>query len=196
MPDRARAIVGLGTNMTLEERSNLVLAFARVLYVNGQATDQTLSAAERLGNTLGLRAKIMPRWGELQLQAEDSDARLISAVAADPAGVEMDRVASTMRAIEELGADRLAPAAAMEAITKISKTPPAPTLLFVFAAAAGAVALAVIFGVQHLAAAALIFVSAGAGALLRRSLARYSAKLFLPTFCTSLLAGLIGALAC
>jgi len=181
--------------MTLEERSNLVLAFARVLYVNGQATDQTLSAAERLGNTLGLRAKIMPRWGELQLQDEDSDARLISAVAADPAGVEMDRVASTMQVIEDLVADRLAPAAAMEAITKISNTPPAPTFLFVFAAAAGAVALAMIFGVQHLAAAALIFVSAGAGALLRRSLAQYSANVFLQPFCASLLAGVIGALA-
>jgi hypothetical protein len=34
--------------MTLEERSNLVLAFARVLYVNGQATDQTVAATERL----------------------------------------------------------------------------------------------------------------------------------------------------
>src|SRR6266852_615741 len=181
--------------MTLEERSNLILAFARVLYVNGQATDQTLSAAERLGNTLGLRARIMPRWGELQLQAEDGDARLISAVAADPAAVEMDRVASTMRAIEELGSDRLAPAAAMEAITKISKTPPAPTWLFVFAAAAGAVALAVIFGVQHLAAAALIFVSAAAGAILRRSLAQYSANVFLQPFCAALLAGVIGALA-
>ena len=80
--------------MKLEERSNLVLAFARVLYVNGQSTDQTLATAERFGDTLGLRAKVMPRWGELQLQAEDRDARLISAVAADPAGVEMDRVAS------------------------------------------------------------------------------------------------------
>ena len=49
--------------MTLQERSNLVLAFARVLYINGQSTDQTLAAAERLGDTLGLRAKIMPRWG-------------------------------------------------------------------------------------------------------------------------------------
>jgi uncharacterized membrane protein YjjP (DUF1212 family) len=181
--------------VTLEERSNLLLAFARVLFVNGQATDQTMDAAERLGDTLGLRAKIMPRWGELQLEAEDSDARLISAVAADPAGVEMDRVASTMRAIEELGSDRLAPAAALEAITKISKTPPAPTWLFTLAAAAGAVALAVIFGVQHLAAAALIFVSAGAGALLRRSLAQYSANIFLQPFCASLLAGVIGALA-
>jgi uncharacterized membrane protein YjjP (DUF1212 family) len=181
--------------MTLEERSNLVLAFARVQYLNGQATDQTLDATERLGDTLGLRAKLMPRWGELQLRAEDRDDRLISAVAADPAGVDMDRVASTMRAIEDLGAGRLAPAAAIETITKISKRPPAPTWLFTLAAAAGAVALAVIFGVQHLAAAALIFVGAGTGAILRRSLARYSANLFLQPFCASLLAGLIGALA-
>jgi len=54
--------------MTLEQRSNLVLAFARVLYVNGQATEQILTAAERLGRTLGLRAQVMPRWGELRLQ--------------------------------------------------------------------------------------------------------------------------------
>jgi uncharacterized membrane protein YjjP (DUF1212 family) len=181
--------------MTLEERSNLILALARVLYLNGQATDDTLDAAERLGDTLGLRAQLMPRWGELQLQAEDRDARLISAVAADPAGVNMDCVASTMRAVEDLGAGRLAPAAAIEVIAKIAKTPPAPTWLFTLAAAAGAVALAVIFGVQHIAAAALIFVSAGAGAILRRSLARYSKDLFLQPFCASLLAGLIGALA-
>src|SRR5713101_59032 len=181
--------------MTLEERSNLVLVFARVLYLNGQATDQTLDAAQRLGETLELRGKLMPRWGELQLQAEDGHARLISAVEADPAGVNMDRVASTMRAIEDLGAGRLAPAAAIEAIAKISKAPPSPTWLFTLAAAAGAVALAVIFGVQHLAAAALIFVSAAAGALLRRSLAQYSANVFLQPFCASLLAGVIGALA-
>src|SRR5882762_8947536 len=181
--------------MTLEERSNLVLVFARVLYLNGQATDQTLDAAQRLGETLELRGKLMPRWGELQLQAEDGHARLISAVEADPAGVNMDRVASTMRAIEDLGAGGLAPAAAIEAIAKISKAPPSPTWLFTLAAAAGAVALAVIFGVQHLAATALIFVSAGAGATLRRSLARYSANLFLQPFCASLLAGLVGALA-
>jgi hypothetical protein len=107
--------------MTLEERADLVLAFARVLYVNGQSTDQTLASAERFGHALGLRAKIMPRWGELQLQAEDSDARLISAVAADPTGVAMGRVASTMRAIEDLGAGRLAPAAAKEAIARSHK---------------------------------------------------------------------------
>ncbi len=181
--------------MTLAERSDLVLAFARVLYVNGQATDQTLDAAGRLGATLELQARILAQWGELQLQAEDRDGRLISAVAADPTGVDMDRVASTMRAIEDLSGGRLAPAAAMETISAISQAPPAPTWLFTLAAAAGAVALAVIFGIQHLPAAALVFVSAGAGAILRRSLAQYSANVFLQPFCASLLAGVVGALA-
>jgi len=181
--------------MTLEERSNLVLAFARVLYVNGQSTDQTVAAARQLGDTLGLRAKIMPRWGELQLQAQGKDGGLISAVEADPTGVDMDRVASTMRAIEQVRAGRLAPAAAMEAIRAISEAPPAPTWLFTLAAAAGAVALAVIFGIQHLTAAALIFVSAAAGAILRRSVAQYSGNVFLQPFCAALLAGAIGAVA-
>src|SRR6266849_1047947 len=181
--------------MTLEERSNFVLAFARVLYVNGQSTDQAVAAAEQVGGTLGLRAKIIPRWGELQCQVQDRDARLVATVAADPTGVDMDRVASGMQVVEQLGAGRLAPAAAMEAIRAISQAPPSPTWLFTLAAAAGAVALAVIFGIQHLAAAALIFVSAGAGALLRRSVARYSANVFLQPFCAALLAGTVGALA-
>jgi len=181
--------------MTLQERSDLALTFARVLHVNGQSTDETVTAAERLGQALGLRAKIMVRWGELQLQAEDKDVRHISQVMADPTGVDMDRVASSMRAIEELRADRLAPDAAMAAIGAISQTPPAPTWLFTLAAGAGAVALAVLFGIQHLPAAALIFVSAAAGAILRRSLAQYSANVFIQPFSAALLAGAIGALA-
>src|SRR5258707_11068238 len=83
----------------------------------------------------------------------------------------------------------------MEAINAISRSPPAQTWLFALAAAAGAVALAVLFGVQHLPAAVLIFVSAAAGAILRRSLAQYSANVFLQPFCAALLAGVIGALA-
>jgi uncharacterized membrane protein YjjP (DUF1212 family) len=181
--------------MSLEKRAELILAFARVLYVNGQSTDQTLIVAEQLGHTLGLRAKILPRWGELQLQLEAGAARLSSGIAAEPTAVEMDRVAATMRAIEDLGAGRLAPNAAMATINTIAQKPPAPAWLFTLAAAAGAVALAVIFGVQHLPAAALIFVSAGAGAIFRRSLARYSTNVFLQPFCTSLLAGVVGALA-
>jgi uncharacterized membrane protein YjjP (DUF1212 family) len=181
--------------MTLEERCELVLAFVRVLFVNGQSTEQTVASGERLGDTLGLDVKIFPRWGELQLQAQDGRARLILAVAADPTGVAMGRVASARRAIDDIGAGRLAPAAANEAIHVIAQAPPAPTWLFTLAAAAGAAALAVIFGIQHLSGAALVFVSAAAGALLRRGLARYSANVFLQPFAAALLAGVIGALA-
>jgi uncharacterized membrane protein YjjP (DUF1212 family) len=181
--------------MTLEERSELVLAFVRVLFVNGQSTEQTVASGERLGHTLELDVKILPRWGELQLQAQENGPRLILAVAADPTGVAMGRVASAMQAIDDIGAGRLAPAAAKEAIGAIAQAPPAPAWLFTLAAAAGAAALAVIFGIQHLPAAALVFVSAAAGALLRRGLARYSANVFLQPFAAALLAGVIGALA-
>jgi uncharacterized membrane protein YjjP (DUF1212 family) len=181
--------------MTLEERCELVLAFVRVLFVNGQSTEQTVASGERLGDTLGLDVKILPRWGELQLQGQESGSRLILAVAADPAGVVMGRVASAMQAIDDISAGRLEPAAAKESIHAIAQAPPAPTWLFTLAAAAGAAALAVIFGIQHLLAVALVFVSAAAGALLRRGLARYSANVFLQPFAAALLAGVIGALA-
>src|SRR5215467_5245474 len=179
--------------MSLQERSDLVLTFARVLHVNGQSTDETMAAAERIGNYLDLRARIIPRWGELRLQAADRGTELVSIGAADPTGVDMNRVVSAMRAIDETG--RLAPPAAMETISAISNAPPAPTWLFTLAAAAGAAALSVIFGVQHIAAVTLIVVSAMAGAVLRRTLARYSPNPLLQPLCASLLAGILGGVA-
>jgi len=182
-------------SMTREERSYLILTFSRVLFVNGESTHLTVRTAGRLGQCLGLRATIFPRWGELEVQTEDADGRSISVIEAAPFGVDMDRVASTLRTVEELCDGRLAPANAMEAIAKIAEAPPAPTWLFSLAAAVGAVALAVLFGVRHLAASALIFGSAAAGAVLRRTLARYSTNVFLQPFSAALVAGFVGALA-
>jgi uncharacterized membrane protein YjjP (DUF1212 family) len=181
--------------MTLKERSDLVLAFARVLYVNGQATDQTVAAAERLGRALGLHAQLIPRWGELALRSEDKDAESAVEIAADPTGVNMQRVVAAMRAIEDVEAGRLEPDAASKAITAIGQAPPAPTWLFTLAAAVGAVALSVLFGIAHPLAALLIFVSAAAGAVGRRLVARVSPNIFIQPFFAALLAGIIGALA-
>jgi uncharacterized membrane protein YjjP (DUF1212 family) len=181
--------------MSLQERSDLILNFAKVLFANGQATDQTISATERLGRVLGLRATIVPRWGELTVQTEDANARLSEQIAADPSGVDMDRVASTMRAVEDVWSGRLSLDAASKAITIIAKAAPAPTWLFALAAAAGAVALSVIFGIEHFRPMVLIFVSAGAGAFLRRAVARISANYFVQPFCAAFLAGVIGAIA-
>jgi uncharacterized membrane protein YjjP (DUF1212 family) len=182
--------------MTTQERASLVLAVAKTLYVNGQATEQTVDAAERLGRALGLRTTVIPRWGELQLVADCEEAALTVHVAAAPTGVEMDRVASTVRVIADIEAGHIAPDAAKKTIDDISRSPPpAPTGIFALAAAAGAAALAVIFGVEHIWPVLLIFVSAGAGAFVRRALSRVSANLLLQPFCAAVLAGIIGAVA-
>ena len=180
--------------MTADERIRLLLAFARVLHVNGQATEQTVSAAERLARALGLSATIVPHWGGLELLVDDKQAIRTVQVAADPVGIEMDRVASAMRAIDAIEAGLLSADAATMSIADISQARPTSSWLLAIAAAAGAVALAVIFGVQHFPAATVIFVSAGAGALLRRGLGRLSLNLFLQPFCAAALAGIVGAL--
>ena len=171
----------------------LILAFARVLYVNGQTTEQTVMAAELLSRALGQRAEVMSRWGELRLQVEENGVELV--LPANPTGVDMQRVAATMTAIEDVRAGRRAADSAAAAISAIAESPPAPTWLFTLAAAAGAVALAVIFGIAHVAPAVLIGVSAAAGAIVRRGLAHCSANIYIQPFCAALLAGIVGALA-
>ncbi len=106
----------------------------------------------------------------------------------------MDRVASAVRAVEDLESGRLASNDAGAAIDALGRLPPLPTWLFALAAAAGSVALSVIFGVEHVGGIILIFLSGGAGAILRRNLARCG-NLFLQPFCAALLAGLVGGLA-
>jgi uncharacterized membrane protein YjjP (DUF1212 family) len=181
--------------MASQARDTTILALVRTLYVNGQATAQMLDAGERLGQAMGLKVTLFVRWGELRLRSEDNGIIRAYQLPADPTGVEMARVAAAMREVDDIEAGALAPHAAAEAIEKISRDPPAPTWLFALAAAAGAVALAVIFGVSHLAAAALIFITAGVGAIFRRRLARLSANPFVQPFCAALLAGFMGGIA-
>ncbi len=180
---------------SIAERSALVLAFARVLQVNGQSTHETLAAAAHLSKNLELDATIVPHWGDLQIQAVEGGIRNLSLVAAVPIGVNMGRVASAMAAIGETDAGQVQPAAAMRRIDTIARAPAAPAWLFTLAAAAGAAALSVIFGVQHFAAVALIVASSAAGAVLRRVISRYSTNALLQPLSAALLAGLIGALA-
>jgi uncharacterized membrane protein YjjB (DUF3815 family) len=181
--------------VTLEDRANLILTCAKVLYENGQATEEIVSSASQLGRTLGINAKLMPRWGGLELQCEDKQHRLITQLTADCTAVNMHRVAAAMHTVEDLCAGRATPHSARTAIRAIAQAPPAPTWLFTLAAAAGALALAVVYGIQHLRAVWIIVISAAAGALLRRGLALYSSNLYVQPFAAALLAGLIGGLA-
>src|SRR5258707_3977857 len=180
--------------MTLQEHCELILAFARVLFVNGQSTERIVAAVEKLAKTLGFRVEVMPRWGELQVEVRGPYGRLLSQVA-NPTGVDMQRVAAAMSTIANVEAGRLAPDSALPAINAIAKAPLHPTWLFTLAAAAGAVALAVIYGIAHLTASGLILVSATAGAVVRRALAQWTTNVFVQPFCAALLAGIICGLA-
>jgi uncharacterized membrane protein YjjP (DUF1212 family) len=190
-----RSTVDTAADRPILERSDLVLACAHVLHTNGQSTHETVEAAEWLGSQLGLRATMIAHWEHLVLRAADSTGTQVSFERGSPIGTNMDRVASAMSAIENCAVGRLPVAAALENIKAIAHAPPAPTWLFTLATAAGAAAMAVIFGAHHLKAVVLIMVSAAAGAILRRTLARYSANTLLPPLCAALLAGMTGALA-
>ena len=181
--------------MSLQEQSDLLLAFAKVLYVNGESTDEIIMATGRLSESFGVRTAIIPRWGEIQLLVADAASESVSVTTAEPTGINMDRVASTWRAIDDFHAGKLTLSAAFEKIRTISNAAPTPTWLFTLAAAAGAVSLSVIFGVSHLAPVVLIAASAAVGAIVRRTLARYSTNTLLQPFCAALLAGIVGGLA-
>src|SRR6266436_4732733 len=187
--------VDIAADRPILERSDLVLACAHVLHTNGQSTHETVQAAERLGTELGLRATMIAHWEELELRAADGTGSQVSFERGSPTGMNMDRVASAMSAIENCAAGRPPIGAALENIKTIAHAPPAPTWLFTLAAAAGAAAMAAIFGVHHLKAVVLIMVSAAGGAVLRRTLAQYSTNTLLQPLCAALLAGIVGALA-
>src|SRR6267154_510212 len=190
-----RSTVDRAGDRRILERSDLVLACAQVLHSNGQSTDETVQAAERLGAQLGLQATMIVHWEELELRAADGTGSQVSFKRGSPTGINMNRVASAMSAIENCDIGRSPIGAALENIKAIAHAPPAPTWLVTPAAAAGAAAMAAIFGVQHLIAVVLIMVSAAAGAVLRRTLAGYSANTLLQPLCAALLAGMFGALA-
>ncbi|MCP2216051.1 threonine/serine ThrE exporter family protein [Bradyrhizobium elkanii] len=181
--------------MTTEDRLDLILEVAAVLYTNGQSTDHVIASTTRLGLKLGLDTTLVPQWGVLQIIASDRKRSISVQVSSDPTGIQMTRVAHAMRAVDEIVSGRMAPDSARTVIRQIAQTPPAPRWQFALAASAGALALGVIFGVEHVIASWLIFLSAGAGAVLRRFLARLSDNLLLQPFCAALLAGVVGAIA-
>src|ERR1043165_3659825 len=179
---------------TWDTLCELVLSAVRLLYVNGQGTEQVLTAAQSVARALGLRANLSLRWGEVAVQIEEGD-RPIYRAAANPAGVDMNRVIAGMRIVEDIKAGRLGPEAAANEIAGLSRSPAVATWLFALASGARAMAMAGIFGVQHIVDALMIFISAFAGGYLRRGLARLSTNALAQPFCASLFAGVFAAAA-
>lgn len=173
----------------------LLLASARLLFVHGQTTERTIKAVTRLAETLGFQADVFLRWSDLTIRMEGPDGSMSKIIAASPTSVDMGQVAAAMTTIDDVCHGRIDAAGAQSALEAIPNMPPVSITRFALLAAAGAAALGVIFGEMHLVNLVLIACSAGAGACLRRWLARATGNLFVQPFCAALLAGIVGAIA-
>jgi uncharacterized membrane protein YjjP (DUF1212 family) len=173
----------------------LMLLAARLLFVNGQTTERIIESTVRVANALGWRGDLVPRWGELTATIGCGSSFRAETITASPLGIDMGRVAAIVDVVDLLCAGRIDATTARARLAAIQHRPPVGLARFAILAGAGAAALGVIFGVTHLVSLILIGLSAGAGAVLRRWVARFSSNPFLQPFCAALLAGAIGAAA-
>ncbi|MEJ0093487.1 MAG: threonine/serine exporter family protein [Methylocella sp.] len=195
-PDAPRDPAAAPSCATLSRKdaADLILTCLRLLMVNGQTTEQMAAAATHLAEALGFQAILFPHWGELTLRIEDDAGVHFEIIAVAPTGVDMNKVAATMNVIDDLRDGRINAEAARSDLEAITQYPPVSIVRFALLAAAGAAALGVIFGAADPLSLILIAFSAGAGAVLRRGVAKVTASPFAPPLCAALLAGVIGAI--
>lgn len=192
----ATGVVGsTGADQVPADILHLLSASVTLLFENGQTTEKVISAVTRLGAALGYGAIILPRWGEVHIRIDGLADRGWEIIAATPAGVDMHKVIATLGVIDDVCAGRIDAVAARSSLDAITRFPPVGVARFALFAAAGASALAVIFGAAHWFSLILIALSAGIGAYLRRRLGGLSRNLFVQPFSAALLAGIVGAAA-
>ena len=119
----------------------------------------------------------------------------VAIVAADPLIVDMKRVARTEQLVDDICDGRLSLDGARSSLDAISRAAPVSETRFAIMAAVGAAALGIIFGTFDLMTLALIAFSAGAGAIIRRTLARFTPNPLIQPLCAALFSGVTGAVA-
>ncbi len=204
MTARVAASPGLGEALDERDRQNrqdlprsltLLAEVAALLFASGQTTEHVGRAVARLGEAMGLDASVSAAWGDLRVCVQGPGGPVCENVAVAPVAVEMARVAAVMRVVDRAGTGRFDLDRACAEIAAIRQSAPVSTLRFTLLAAAGAAALGVIFGEQKALNFALIAISAGLGAVLRRRIAAAGGNPLLQPLSASMLAGAFGALA-
>lgn len=194
-PDRRSVVVGRQAQVASAEQLALLSHVAKLLLENGQSTEKIITTSGRLADAMGFRATVFPQWGELTIRIDDASVPRYEIVGCAPLGVDMRKAAAATDVIDEVCDGRLDAETARSALDTIARFPPVSLTRFALLAAAGAAALGVIFGAAHLLSLALVAISAGAGACLRRWLSGMGRNPFVQPLCAALLAGIIGAVA-
>src|SRR5271168_4643821 len=97
MPDAALPMTPGPTQLTRPDAVNTVAQAATLLFANGQTTERTVAAAERLGRALGVPLTLHPRWGELEVRVDGTAHSAIMPAA--PLGVDMAKVPAIMKIV-------------------------------------------------------------------------------------------------
>src|ERR1700758_2908363 len=171
-----------------------VLGAAVLLHDNGQSTDMTLIAVNRLNRGLGFSSTVIPSWTSM-LVFGGGPAPPVRVRAAHPVGVNMRRVSAAMRAIDRAEDGPLDRRMVRHALADAASEGTSSTVAFTVACATGAAALSVVFGVNDVRTVALVAVSAALGGVVRRLLGRFGIGVLAQTFTAALVAGAGGALA-
>jgi uncharacterized membrane protein YjjP (DUF1212 family) len=171
---------------------DIVMDAAVLLHLNGQSTNMTMTAVDRLNRGLGATSTLVPSWASLLLVGPDASIRV---AAVSPTGISMRRVATAMTIIDKAQDGPLNRDAVREGLAAAHRESISNTLIFSGACATGAGALAVIFGAQHPLTVLIAAVSAALGGLARRGLACVGAGILTQAFTAALIAGLLGVAA-
>ncbi len=191
--DVAQSPLPAPTPLTRKESLQAIALAATLLLAHGQATEQTVVIAERLGRALGVPVRIMPYWGELTIEIEGTSSSQI--VAVKPLGIDMSRVLAVTTVVDQVCNGMLPGSAVCAALTSAGHLPPVSTQRFTAFAAIGATSLGVIFGAFDATSLMLIAISAAVGALVRRWLAGSTDNPFIQPLCAAAIAGAVAAAA-
>ena len=169
-----------------------VLSAAVLLHDNGQSTDMTLIAVNRLNRGLGISCTVIPSWASMVVLGAAPQARVSPT---KPVGVNMRRVAAAMRVIDHAEDGPLDRRRLRHALTDAAGQGSSSAVAFTVACATGAAALSVVFGANDVRTIALIAVSAAIGGAFRRALGRLGTDAPVQVFTAAIVAGLGGAIA-
>jgi uncharacterized membrane protein YjjP (DUF1212 family) len=178
-------------HLTRAATLNIIALATALLLENGQSTEETVAAADRLGRALDEPVTLRAYWGEIHVHGTSS---LHETVPAMPLGVDMVKVLATMKIVDQVCNGTL-PRVALSALAAAKHLRPASTPRFVLFAAIAAASLGVIWGALDVASLLLIAFSAGMGAMLRRWLATLGGNPFVQPLSAGAVAGIIGAIA-
>lgn len=176
------------------ERYDALLAAAAVLFANGQSTQMTHTAVDRLNRGLGVDAVVVPTWSMLTLTATGSRNTVLTA-AVSPIAINMRKVASMMGVVDRAQDGPLDLEHLAAGVAEAEAQPTSGTWPFVLACATGAAALSVIYGATHPLAILLVAMAAAVGGLLRRWSGVLGAGPLVQVVLAAVVAGAVGAAA-